>query len=144
MNNFDFCTLFVSVYGFNWNRAASDLGVSRRTVVRWYEANKAPLVVLKHLSIVDRGYLPLEGIYSQWRICGANIHTPWGVVRACDVEYLQQYKWAAREYQSLIRSKPDLLIKAESDLREAIEQASRVLSSSPLSTSAQASNFKYR
>lgn len=127
LRNSDYCTLFASVFGFNWRKAADYFGVCERTVHRWYDANSAPVVIIKHLLVMERGYLPLEGCFAHWRIEGDKIRTPYGVVLAADIEFIYQYKWAARQYQRLVRERPGQLQGAEAKLRSALTQAQKML-----------------
>lgn len=145
MNRYrDYCTLFAAVYGFNWDKAAADLGYTRRTIIRWYDSNAAPFVVIRYLSIVERGYLPDRGIYSQWRIDGDRIITPFGSILASDIEFLYQYKWAARQYERLARNKHSGILEAQRNLREAIQQASSVLDTAIGIASNSSDSYKYK
>lgn len=123
----DYCTLFASVFAFNWEKASDYFGVSKRTVVRWYDANQAPLLVVRHLKIMQRGYLPDSGIFADWSIRNDRIYTPWGSVCPADLEYIYQYKWAARQYQRLLRESPGKLSDSETRLQEAVLQAQTLL-----------------
>lgn len=145
MNRYrDYCTLFAAVYGFNWDKAAVDLGYTRRTIIRWYEANSAPFVVIRYLSIVERGYLPDRGLFSQWRIEGDRIVTPYGSIQASEVEFLYQYKWAARQYERLARNKHSGVLDAQRNLREAIQQASAVLDTAIGITHQSPESYKFK
>lgn len=106
---------FVTVYGFNFEAAALDLGVSLRTVLRWYEGYPNPLAK-RLLRIIARGYLPEVGIFADWRIHNNHIYTPWGDFPASEVEYLMRYKWQARTLSARFRSLPDTYRELEERL----------------------------
>ncbi|OIN02159.1 hypothetical protein BFR57_08925 [Idiomarina sp. MD25a] len=124
----DFRTLLVHVYAFNYKEAASDLGVTTKTIHRWYENNKAPTHVVKYLMIVARGYLPDREPYIRWYIKGDYIHTPYGRFLAAELEFLNHYKWSARRYADIARNRRERMPDIEKRLKGLIDEASSMLS----------------
>lgn len=116
---------FVTVYGFNWSAAASDLGVTVPTVLRWYESSPTPLA-RKLLSIMARGYLPTYKPFDDWRIVGTDIHTNFGVVSAFEVEYLNRYKWNARELSSRYRNLPSIYSELDRRVRAILDESAQI------------------
>lgn len=116
---------FVAVYGFDFNAAAKDLGVSRRSIIRWYEKEPNPLAK-RLLRIMARGYLPETGIFAEWRIYDGWLYTPWGKFKASDVEYLQQYKWHSRELAARMRNKKKDYEELEARLHAILGEAENV------------------
>lgn len=93
----DFRTAFCAAFGFDFERAAQHFGVTRRTIINWYDSNKAPSYILVHVLCVARGYLPDYFPFNEWHIAGTDIHTPFGVISAFEVEFTKRYFWVARE-----------------------------------------------
>lgn len=118
----EFRTDFVTVYGFDFTAAAKDLGVSRRSILRWYEQTPNPLAK-RLLRIMARGYLPEIGIFAEWRIHDGWLYTPWGKFLASDVEYLPRYKWHSREVSARLRNR-------KSDYEELERRLQSILSES--------------
>tara|TARA_R100001224_G_C4016826_1_gene148003 strand:+ start:1214 stop:1627 length:414 start_codon:yes stop_codon:yes gene_type:complete len=123
----DFRTLFVHIYGFNYPAAADDLGISLRTVYRWFDANKAPKHVTKYLMIVARGYLPDREPYIQWYIDGDYINTPYGRFQAAELEFLNLYKWSSRRYADIARNQRERVPEIERRLQSMVDEASSLL-----------------
>ena len=119
--DYDFRVDFVTVYGFDFNAAAKDLGVSLRTVQRWYEGKPNPLAK-KLMRIMARGYLPDYPPFDYWRIVGTEIHTPWGNFPAVEIEYLRRYQWKSKELAARFRVREerlgDLMQRLENILEE--------------------------
>ena len=118
----DYKVDFVTVYGFDFSAAALDLGVSLSTILRWYEQSPTPLAK-RLLRIMARGYLPDHLPFRDWRVVGTDIHTNFGVVSAFEVEYLNRYKWNARELASRFRNLPAVHAELESRMRKIVDEA---------------------
>lgn len=118
----DFKVDLVTVYGFDFQRAADDLGVSLRTVQRWYEGKPSPLAK-KLLRIMARGYLPEYPPFDYWRIVGTEIYTPWGNFPASEVEYLRRYQWKAKELAARFRVREQRLEELMNRLERILEQS---------------------
>lgn len=114
----DFRTVFVDAFGFDFKAAADQFGVTKRTVLNWYDNNKAPRYVIAHVILVARGYLPDYFPFNEWRIVGTDIHTPYGVISAFEVEFTKRYFWLARESTRQLKTHRSL----NSDLHETIDR----------------------
>lgn len=121
----EFRTDFVTLYGFDFAAAALDLGVSIRSVIRWYEGYPNPLAK-RLLRIMARGYLPETGIFAHWRIHQGRIYTPWGDFPASEVEYLMRYKWQARTLSARFRSLPDSYRELEERLNTILGESEEI------------------
>lgn len=118
----DYKTDFVTVYGFNFDRAALDLGVSKQTVLRWYEQQPSPLAK-RLLRIMARGYLPEHEPFTHWKISGTDIHTPSAVIPAAEIEFLYSYKWTARELAARHRNRPQHYRDLEDSVRRILQES---------------------
>lgn len=116
--NGDFRTAFTHAFGFDFNRAAAHFGVTKRTVLNWYDANRAPQYIVLHVIFVARGYLPDYFPFNEWHIVGTDIHTPYGVISAFEVEFTKRYFWLARESTRQLKTHRSL----NSDLHETIDR----------------------
>ena len=116
---------FVTVYGFNFAAAAADLGVSVQTVLRWYEQKPNPLAK-RLLRIIARGYLPDYAPFTDWRIVGTTVTTPYGIFDASEVEYLQAFKWNARTYAARFRQLPEKYNELEQRVNVILEQSDEI------------------
>ncbi|MDN3377960.1 MULTISPECIES: hypothetical protein [unclassified Pseudoalteromonas] len=101
----EFHKQYLSLFGYDYAKGAKELGVSERQIRRYLKAGKASKPVEKLLNIIYRGYLPDFGA---WADCKISIHdhtmiTPWGIVRASDVQLVHRYKWSARESESMYK-----------------------------------------
>ncbi|OZB05171.1 MAG: hypothetical protein B7X54_06155 [Idiomarina sp. 34-48-12] len=103
--NHDFGIALVDVFGFDFDTAAAHFGVTKRTVYNWYDNNKAPRYIMVHLDIISRGYLPAYFPFDEWRIVGTDIHTPYGVISAFEVEFTKRFMWLAREATAQLQNK---------------------------------------
>ncbi|MBB1407314.1 hypothetical protein H5079_17045 [Pseudoalteromonas sp. SG44-5] len=101
----EFHKQFLSLFGYDYAKGAKELGVSERQARRYVEAGKASKPVEMLLNIIYRGYLPDFG---PWADCKISIHdhtmtTPWGGVRASDVQLVHRYKWSAKTNESMYK-----------------------------------------
>jgi len=118
----DFQLNFVTVFGFNYDKAATFFEVHRRTILRWYHGTP-PRVVKRFMSVMARGYLPDYTPFNDWRIVGTDIYTPNGKVSAIDVEYARSYKMNARMLEARFRNR-------DRNARELLESVERILGES--------------
>lgn len=116
--NGDFRTAFAHAFGFDFEAAAAHFGVTKRTVLNWYDSNKPPAYIVAHVDIIARGYLPPHFPFNEWRICGTDIHTPYGVISAFEVEFTKRYLWVARETSRQLKAQRSL----DSNLNQAVER----------------------
>ncbi len=114
----EFCLALVDVFGFDFDTAAAHFGVTKRTVYHWYEQNKAPHYIMAHLDIIARGFLPAYFPFNEWRIVGTDIHTPYGIISAFEVEFTKRYMWLARQASQQLALKREL----NHDLQQAIDR----------------------
>lgn len=101
----EFHRQFLSLFGYDYAKAANELGVSERQARRYLKAGKASRPVEKLIEIIYRGYLPANG---PWSDCKISMHdhtmsTPWGGVKASDVQLVHRYKWSARESEGMYK-----------------------------------------
>lgn len=101
----DFRLALVDVFNFDFDTAAAHFGVTKRTVFNWYDQGTAPRYILVHLDIISRGYLPAYFPFDEWRIIGTDIHTPYGVISAFEVEFTKRFMWLARETSAQLKNK---------------------------------------
>ena len=118
----DFQLNFVTVFGFNYDKAATFFEVHRRTILRWYHGSP-PRLVKRFMSVMARGYLPEYSPFNDWRIVGTDIYTPNGKVSAIDVEYARSYKMNARMLETRFRNR-------DRNARELLESVERILGES--------------
>ncbi|TMP88348.1 hypothetical protein CWC05_02625 [Pseudoalteromonas ruthenica] len=91
-----------SIYGFDYQRASDELGVSERQVKRYIQTGKPTKTIKNLVGIIYRGYLPATGPWSHFRIRHDNLlETPWGLTKPSDVAFVHRYKWNARESREL-------------------------------------------
>ncbi len=102
--DYDFQVDFVTVFGFNYDKAAEFFEVHRRTILRWYHGTP-PRLVKRFMSVMARGYLPEYAPFNDWKIVGADIYTPNGKVSAVDVEYARAYKNNARMLEARFKNR---------------------------------------
>lgn len=114
----DFRLALVDVFNFDFDAAAAHFGVTKRTVWNWYEQGTAPRYILIHLDIISRGYLPAHFPFDEWRIVGTDIHTPYGVISAFEVEFTRRFMWTAREASAQLKNKR----LANHELQQTIEK----------------------
>jgi hypothetical protein len=120
--DYDFRVDLVTVYGFDFKLAAEDLGVSLRTINRWYEGYPSP-IAKRLVAIMARGYLPDYPPFDYWRIVGKDIYTPWGNFPASEVEYLRRYQWNARELAARFRVREQRLGELMKQLDSILERS---------------------
>ncbi len=97
---------FVTLFGYDYAKGAKELGVSERQVRRYLKANKATKPIEKLVEIMYRGYMPLNGPWSECRISREDnlLITPWGKVKPSDVQLVHRYKWSAKKSEQMYQS----------------------------------------
>lgn len=101
----EFHKQLLSLFGYNYAKAANELGVSERQIRRYIIAGKASQPVEKLVAIIYRGYLPEKGAWADCKISMEDhtMETPWGKVKPSDVQLVQRYKWSARKSETMYK-----------------------------------------
>ncbi|MFL3650090.1 MAG: hypothetical protein ACI6PR_02605 [Pseudoalteromonas sp.] len=102
----EFHKQLLSLFGYDYAKAAKELGVSERQIRRYVIAGKASPPVEKLVAIIYRGYLPEKGAWSDCKISmdDHTMSTPWGKVKPSDVQLVQRYKWSARKSEAMYKT----------------------------------------
>lgn len=117
---------FATVYGFNFQAAADDLGVSKQTILRWYDDKPTP-IAKKLIAIMARGYLPDYPPFTDWSIKDTTIFTPQAKFDAFEVEFLYRYKWTARRLQEYFNNKDSNYSKMVESAEKIVEESENLM-----------------
>lgn len=129
----DFQTVYFACFGEDYEAASSFFGVCIRTIQRWLSGHTPPpLMAQKLLAIKERGYLPDEYPFTEWKIRGTTVYTPYGQSCAFELEqfpaYRARYLYADRrsenlklKYGKLLSEIDELTVRTESLKRLRLE-----------------------
>ena len=105
MSNQHFKMMFTSIFRWDYKKGANELGISERQVRRYLQDHKVSEPVMKLMTIIYKGYLPDFGPWADCKILiDGTMQTPWGKVKASDVQLVHRYKWSARESEKMYKS----------------------------------------